>query len=347
MTRHKAIDGPLKIALAGAGMISRYHLIAWQKLQPRIKLVAICDPDNEHARRRADEFSVPRVYNDLNAMMDAEKIDALDVASPRQTHAEWVKAAAIRGVHVLCQKPLTPTLQEAEILVRSVADQHRLMVHENWRFRPWYRALKSWVTAGDLGTIVLVRMSMINSGFLPNAEGLRPAFVRQPFMQHESRLLIAETLIHHLDVMRFLCGELRVIDARTAHTLDDVGGETTATIFLENDSGAAVEVSGTMAAPGYPARAPDRLELIGSRASALFENNELRLSGPEQRFERYDADVGYQSSFDGVIAHFIHCLEAGEPFETDPWDNLETLRLVEHAYWAAGQRDVGSLTLKS
>ena len=53
-----------------------------------------------------------------------------------------------------------------------------------------------------------------------------------------------------------------------------------------------------------------------------------------------DSDTGYQSSFDGVIAHFCHCLEAGEPFETDPSDNLETLRLVEHAYWSAGQRQV-------
>ena len=262
-------------------MISWYHLVAWRKLQPRIELVAICDPNREHARRRADEFGVSRVYTDRDTMLDSEKIDALDVASPRQTHAEWVTAAASREIHVLCQKPLTPTLREAETLVRSVTDQHRLMVHENWRFRPWYRTLKRWIIAGDLGSIMLARMSMINSGFLPDANGQRPAFVRQPFMQHETRLLIAETLIHHLDVMRFLCGELRVIDARTAHTLDDVAGETTATIFLENASGAAVEVTGTMAAPGYPPRAPDRLELIGSRASALFENNELRLFGPD------------------------------------------------------------------
>ena len=45
---------------------------------------------------------------------------------------------------------------------------------------------------------------------------------------------------------------------------------------------------------------------------------------------------GYQASFDGVIAHFVDCLETGAAFETNPVDNLETLRLVEHAYWAAG-----------
>ncbi len=62
----------------------------------------------------------------------------------------------------------------------------------------------------------------------------------------------------------------------------------------------------------------------------------MTLRGAEPRGVRYDNDRGYQASFDGVIAHFVDCVESGAPFETDPADNLETLRLVEHAYWAAG-----------
>ena len=147
--------------------------------------------------------------------------------------------------------------------------------------------------------------------------------------------MIAEVLIHHLDVMRFLCGELRVASARASRTLADVAGETVASIFLESAAGAAVEVTGTMAAPGYPPRVPDRLEIVGSKASATFENYELRLLGAASRSERYDKDDGYQASFDGVIAHFVDCLDTGAPFETGAADNLETLRLVEDAYGAA------------
>jgi predicted dehydrogenase len=209
-------------------------------------------------------------------------------------------------------------------------------VHENWRFRPWYRELARWIAAGDLGEIQLARMATINSGFLPDEAGRRPAFIRQPFMQHERRLMIAEVLIHHLDVMRFLCGELRIVSARAKRTLPDVAGETFASILLETARGAPIEVVGTMAAAGYPPRAPDRVEIVGARASAIFENNVLRLAGPAPREIAYDNDQGYQASFDGVISHFVECLENGSPFETDPADNLETLRLVEHAYWAAG-----------
>src|SRR6266480_2289354 len=162
---------PLKVALAGAGMISWYHLVGWRNLGERVRVVAVADPDAASAAKRAGEFSIPHVYRDAEAMFAAETIDALDVASPRETHGAWVEAAAARGIDVLCQKPLTPTLGEAETLLRRIAGRHRLMVHENWRFRPWYRELKDWIAAGELGDIVLARMAMINSGLLAGADG--------------------------------------------------------------------------------------------------------------------------------------------------------------------------------
>jgi D-apiose dehydrogenase len=327
---------PLKIALAGAGMISWYHLVGWRNLGERVRIVAVCDPDAAKAAKRAEEFSIPNVYRDADAMFASEAIDVLDVATPRQTHAGWVEAAAARGIDVLCQKPLTPTLAESEALVRRVTGKSRLMAHENWRFRPWYRELKRWIAAGELGDLVLARMATITSGLLPDASGRRPLLEREPYTQHEERLMIAEVLIHHLDVMRFLCGELRVVAARGARTVPDVVGETVASIFLETASGVPIEVTGSLAAAGYPPRPPDRLEVIGRKASATFEDSELRLHGATPRSQRYDPDAGYQASFDGVIAHFVDCLETGAPFETDPVDNLETLRLVEHAYWSAG-----------
>jgi predicted dehydrogenase len=333
-------SGPLRVGLAGAGMISWYHLVAWRNVGPRARVVAVCDPDPRRATARAAEFGIPHVHQDAESMLDSGELDALDVASPRETHAAWVEAAAARGIDVLCQKPLTPTLAEAETLVERVGTRVRLMVHENWRFRPWYRELRAWIAGGLLGELELGRLATISSGFLPDGNGRRPALERQPFMAREPRLMIAEVLIHHLDTMRFLCGPLRVVGTRASRTLADVAGETLAAIFLETATGAPVTVIGTMAASGYPPRPPDRLELVGRNASAVLADNELRLLGPRPRTEHYDADAGYQGSFDGVIAHFVDCLSTGAPFETGPADNLETLRLVEHAYWAAGLHHV-------
>ncbi|MEZ5861461.1 MAG: Gfo/Idh/MocA family oxidoreductase, partial [Geminicoccaceae bacterium] len=91
-------------------MISAFHLRAWQSLGDRVAVVAISDPHHERAAQRAGEFSIPAVHADPAAMLASERLDVVDIASPRETHVELVEAAAARGIAVLCQKPLAPTL---------------------------------------------------------------------------------------------------------------------------------------------------------------------------------------------------------------------------------------------
>jgi predicted dehydrogenase len=326
----------LRVALAGAGMISHYHLTAWSRLGNRAKVVAIADPDRAKAALRAEAFGIPAVYADVEDMLTAEHVDAIDIASPRETHAQNVEHAASRGIDVLCQKPLAPTLALSESLVLGVGSRVRLMVHENWRFRPWYRRMRTWLDEGAVGDLLLGNMASISSALLPDATGKSPALVRQPFMAGEARLLIAESLIHEMDVVRWLMGPLRVVAARASRSIDEVKGETLSAIFMETANGAPVIVTGTMTAPGFPSRGQDRFELIGTKGSAVVAGTQVQLLGPRSDSQEYDFDEGYQASFDGVIAHFVDCLESGATFETNPTDNLETLRLVEHAYWAAG-----------
>jgi predicted dehydrogenase len=330
------MTAPLRVAIAGAGMISRHHLIGWRALAPQVEVVAICDPMVDRARARADEFGVPAVYQDRNHMLDEVRPAALDIASPRETHIAWALAAAARGIAVFCQKPMAPSLAEAVALVRDVGRRVPLVVHENWRFRPWYRTARRWLDSGAVGELHSCNIATVSSGLLADSTGLRPALERQPFMAGERRLMIAEVLIHHLDVARFLCGPLRVVAARAARTLTEVAGETQATILLETEEGMPVTVAGTMAAPGLPAGTGDRLELIGSRSTVLLESDTLRLLGPAPVEERYDLTVGYQGSFDAAIRHFVEGLTSGCGFETEASDNLETLCLMEHSYWAAG-----------
>jgi D-apiose dehydrogenase len=220
--------------------------------------------------------------------------------------------------------------------VRTVGRRIRVMVHENCRFRPWFRELKRSVQAGELGALVAARMATINSGFPPDASGRRPAFERQPFMQREERLMIAEVLIHHLDIMRYLCGEMRVVSASAFRTLPEVVGETIAAVAPEACSRVPVQIVDAMAAAGYSARTPDHLEIVGTTASATLQDDILRLLAVQPREIPLDSEDGCQASFDGVIAHFVSSLASGAAFKIDLTDNLETLRLVEHAYWAAG-----------
>jgi D-apiose dehydrogenase len=163
-------------------------------------------------------------------------------------------------------------------------------------------------------------------------------------MAKEPQLMIAEVLIHHLDVLRWLFGPLSLVGARTAHTLEEVRGETLAVIFLETVAGAPVTLHGAMSAAGFPARTLDRLEVVGSKASARLDGLELKLLGSYPRSQIFDFARDYQGSFDGAIGHFVDCLISGKPFETDVLDNLETLRLVEASYAAAGTAPASTRT---
>jgi D-apiose dehydrogenase len=92
-----------------------------------------------------------------------------------------------------------------------------------------------------------------------------------------------------------------------------------------------------MTAAGFPSNAGDRLEIYGTLGSLTFDNARLALLGPNPQSIVYDAQAGYQISFDSAIAHFAQCLLSNNNFETSIEDNLETLRLVEGAYSAAGK----------
>jgi predicted dehydrogenase len=319
----------LRVAIAGAGMIVAHHLPAWRAV-PGVEVVAIADPDRGRAEARAAHYGIPSNFTDPLEMMEVTRPDVLDVASPRETHAALVLAAAARGIDVLCQKPLAPTLAEAEALVAAVAGRVRLMVHENWRFRPYYRQVRDWQQRGLLGEITGLTLAWRSSGFLPDAAGERPALRRQPFMATEPRLLVAESPIHHIDVARWLGGGLRLLAARMQRLTTACVGETAATLMFEAPSGAPVVVEGNGACPGYPPAARDHLDLIGTRGSLRFDGHRLSLLGGESR--DYDHDVAYQACFDACIAHFVACLRDGRRFETEPADNLQTLALVEDAY---------------
>jgi predicted dehydrogenase len=79
-----------KVAIAGAGMVTRHHLNAWAKLS-QVEIIAICARHLENAQARAEEFNIPRAYDDVAKMLDQEKPDALDIATPPDVHAEQVK----------------------------------------------------------------------------------------------------------------------------------------------------------------------------------------------------------------------------------------------------------------
>jgi predicted dehydrogenase len=124
----------LRIATAGAGYFSQFHYDGWARVAG-VRLEALCTLDQAEAEAAAKRYGVPRAFIEIEAMLDEARPDLLDIITPPATHLGLVRAAARRGIAVICQKPLAPTLAEAEELVRVAEDAGiQLVVHENFRF---------------------------------------------------------------------------------------------------------------------------------------------------------------------------------------------------------------------
>ena len=327
---------PLRIGVLGCGMISDMHFNAWSRCQGA-KVVAVCDPALDRAKERAAQFGIASAYESPDQMMAEESLDAVDIITPRETHAAMVRLAAGNGLHALCEKPLCPTYEEAVELVREIGTTVRVMVNENWRYRAYFRKIAEWLTAGRLGTVTQVRLALWRSSMLPRAEdGRIHSLARQPFLAREERVLIAESLIHEIDVIRALFGEVDVVACSTARTCEAIVGEDTATLLLRTSYGLPISIDGVMTSAGHDVRAPDRLEIAGTRCSVVLENAVLTLFGAEHETIAYDEAEVRQGCFDASIQHFVDQLRGGGAFWTSAQDQLGGLRVMEDAYRLAG-----------
>lgn len=327
---------PFRIGLVGAGMVSHHHLQAWAGI-PQARVVAIADPDMARATEKAAAFRIDSVYADASTMLAERACDAVDIAAPVSAHPALCRLAADHCAAILCQKPLAERYDEARAIVESVAGRVRLMVHENWRFRSSYRQVKAWLDGGLIGRAIAVHMSVTSSGLIADANGDYPALRRQPFLADLPRMLVFELLIHHIDVLRWLCGDVSVETAELLRRCEAIRGEDTAAIRFRTAKGVAVALDGSFATEGASRHICDRLTITGTEGAIHLCDTCLSLEGRRSETLSWDLAALYQSAFDGAQRHFISRLADGGAFESEAADNIMSLQLVEAIYRLAGR----------
>jgi len=329
------MNDKLRIGVAGAGAISQFHLRGWSETADA-QVVAVCDIDEAKARARAQTFDIPNIYADFRNMIEREKLDAVDIVTPVGSHASLTRIAADAGLHVCCQKPLTPTVREAEELIAYVGERVRFMVHENYRFRPHYVRVKQWLDDGRVGEILHARMAVRGQSMI-EVDGVPPFLLnRQPYLKDFRRLLIFEVLIHNLDTLRALLGPLNVVATQVARINKELAGEDVAVILMRGRGELGVVLDGNISAPGYGPLPTDRLEIMGSKGTLIYDRDRLYMVGSDEPPELFDLAKNYQVCFSSAVREFVQGVRSGKSFPTDRLDNLETLRLMESCYLAAG-----------
>ena len=306
---------------------------------PGTRVVAIWNRTASRAEALAREFEADAVA-DLDALLANGRIDAVDITTAVGTHVEFALRVAASGKHVLCQKPLAASLEEArEIVDACHAAGVRLMVNENWRWRPWYRAARSILDAGEVGRPFYLRLASRSAMALATPEEGLP-FQRQPFLRTLEPLILLELGPHYFDVARYLLGDLPGVFARTLKVVprERVLGEEIATSLLfGRDRMAVIELSWASIGHGNPIQ-PDSMTIEGTEGTLhLSTDGTLRLSRADGTVQDIDLDIDnyYDRSWSRALKHFAECLADGSEFETSGDHHLGTLRLLFSAYESA------------
>jgi predicted dehydrogenase len=239
----------VRVACVGTGYFSRFQYRAWMRM-PEVNLVALCNRTHSKAAVFAADYAIPSVYSDVESMLAVEKPDLLDVITPPETHLAAIRAAAAHGVDVICQKPFCGSLAEAaEAVTLAEGSGISVVIHENFRFQPWYRAIRAVLAGGRLGRVYQATFRLRPG----DGQGACAYMDRQPYFQSMPRFLVHETAIHFIDVFRFLFGEALSVTAMLCKLNPAIAGEDAGLFVLDMKSGVRCVFDGNRLSD-HPAR---------------------------------------------------------------------------------------------
>ena len=323
----------------GAGYFSAYQYEAWTRIH-EVTIAALCNRTVARAEPLMKAYGISRHYTDWREMLDTEQPDFVDIITPPETHLEMCEYAAQRGIHVICQKPLAPTWEEAQRVVAATREGGvRFMVHENWRWQPWYREIKRLLDADALGEPFSIYFRMRTGDGWPEDAYL----ARQPFFRDYPRLLVYETGVHFIDTFRYLLGEVESVTARLRRLNPVIRGEDAGMLLLTFRSGATAVWDANRyneneaANPRYTF---GELRLDAAKGHLQLDvDGAMRIKplGKPPRVHEYPHE-DRQFAGDCVYAlqrHFTDCFLSGDEFESNCEDYLRTVRIVDACYDSA------------
>jgi D-apiose dehydrogenase len=282
---------PLRGAIAGCGFFGQIHLEGWRRI-PEAEIVAACDIDLSKACQ-----SAPRGFDELERMLDAVHPDFLDIATRPELHLPMLRIAAERKIPVICQKPMAPRWEECLEMVRvAEAAGIPFMIHENWRWQPWYRVIAAQIASGALGAPVTYTFrTRKRDGAGPEPYSLQPYFRSMP------RLLLFETLVHHIDTSRFLFGELDTLFTRLRRVNAAIQGEDQVLMIASHQSGLNGIIDGNRFLDLTPDSPRWAMHCLSSRTApcnspplAIFSASPRKVRNSSGRMKCAKATVGFR-----------------------------------------------------
>jgi len=345
---------PIRIGVIGTGSISECHLVPYSS-NPQAVITAICDVNEERARQVADKYGANQVYTDYRELLANPNIDAVSICTWNNTHAPISIAALQAGKHVLVEKPLARTVEEALQIEQAVRESGKLLqVGFVRRYDPNIQMLRQFVDNGEFGELYYAKASTIRrignpGGWFADVErsGGGP---------------LIDIGVHVIDLCWYLMGrpKVKTISANTYHKLGNraniqhlstykaadydaskntVEDLANAIIRFENGASIMVDVSFSLHAKqdeGLVRLYGDKggFEIDPAIAMVTEKYNTILNIQPQT-----DSTAGFSGNpaFQNEINHFIDCIVNGDKQISPVEDGVEMMKILCGIYESAAK----------
>jgi predicted dehydrogenase len=324
----------LRLIQFGVGGFGGVWLQNHSSQSPDIDLVAIVDVAPENLRTAGEQAGIPaeRRFASLQQAIDAIAADAVLTVTPPPVHIDHARLAFAHGLHLMTEKPLADTLENAQEMVQLARDAKRqLVVSQQYRFNPAIQKLKELVQTEAVGELGHGHMDFYI-----------PADFTGTFREQMEYPMLLDMAIHHFDLIRCITG--RDIVKVTAHSFSPAWSwyqhDPGLKMLLELEGGLPFSYSGDWSARGEATSWSGSWRLQCAEGSLHLEADEIRLARSERwsknpTSEKVEAPPLERSGQTQTLHSFAEAIRTGQPAETNGADNLGSIGAVIAAMTSA------------
>ncbi len=316
----------ISIGLIGCGGITATHIRGYLRIPEQVKVTAVSDVVAKNAETRAQEVGGAEIFSDYNEMIAKANIDAVDICLPHHLHKDAIVAAARAGKHILCEKPLCLTVEEAHEVEQAIKESGvTLMCAHNQLTLPAVAKVRQMIDEGIFGKVYEIRTTdSFYHKFDPSSIGWRG---------HRAMIgggELIDTGYHPTYLLLYLANSepTEVTAMLSKHRLEFMDGEDSAQVLVRFKDGAVGNIVTSWAYE--PAAITEKFSIVAEKGYAYSEGTNLhyKIRGGElQKIELPGVDTFAEETKD-----FINCLqEKRRPVNTEV-EGINVLKVILGAY---------------
>jgi predicted dehydrogenase len=334
-----------RVAIFGAGFITDIHMESYLRFVPDADVVAVYARDPKKAKAFAEKYDIPKYYSDLDKAIGDSECEVVDICLPNYLHAEATLKAAKAGKHIIIEKPLAITIEEADGMIRACREAGvKLMYAEELCFAPKYERVRSMVDEGAVGEIYMLKQGEKHSG--PHSDWFYD-------VELAGGGVLMDMGCHAIGWFNWMLGNAKPVRvmASMATVLHKgrTRGEDNSVVIVEYDNGVTAVAENSWAKHGGM---DDRSEVYGLGgviyADLFMGNAAIAYSkdGYGYAMEKADTTKGwsfpifeeaFNQGYPHELKHFIACVREDKQPAVTGEDGRKVLEVVYAAYASAGQ----------